>query len=70
MTDVTREDISNVLSQPVQGDTIEERNANRRLAVEEFLSGTPNIQWTQGKMHDMILSDLESYPEWEKENGS
>jgi hypothetical protein len=66
---VTREEISQVMRDAtLTGDTVAERNAERRAAVEEFLRGVPNQEWTQGTQHDMILSDLVSYPEWEREH--
>jgi hypothetical protein len=49
--------------------TVDERNAARRNAVEEFLAGETTVAtWVQGSETDMILSDLQSYREWEKED--
>lgn len=68
MSDINRSEISEVLAQSVSGNTIEERNSNRRELVVEFLNNRTSITWLQGSSHDMILSDLESYPEWERED--
>jgi len=71
MSDITRLDISAAMKManvPAQvASTVAERNEARRQAVVEFLKDKPNSKGTQGSIHDMILSDLENYPEWESE---
>lgn len=68
MQDISREQVSAAMSEVIfTSNNPKDRNAERRQAVEEFLIGKPNRQWTQGSVHDMILSDLKSYPEWENE---
>lgn len=66
MSEITRDEISLAMQQAVvDGETAEDRNAQRRAAVEEFLASQPNGAGLQGSVHDMIMSDLESYKEWE-----
>lgn len=68
MQEVTRDEISAIMhAVVVDGATPKDRNQQRRNAVEEFLSSKPNYQGLQGTAHDMIMSDLHSYPEWENE---
>ncbi len=66
MSDITRVDIEEVMkSATTDGATPEDRNAQRRAAVEAYLVNKPNGRGPMGTIHGMILSDLESYPEWE-----
>lgn len=66
MSDISRADIGQViLTAAVDADTPEGRNEQRKQAVIEFLADKPNGQGVQGTVHDMILSDLHSYPGWE-----
>lgn len=66
MSDITRVQIEEVIKNAVvDADTAEERNNQRREAVEEFLRSQPDGRGTQGTIHSMILSDLKSYPGWE-----
>lgn len=66
---IQRSDIEDILVNfPVDGDTVSERNEQRRQAVIEFLSSKPNRPGPQGNEHDMILSDLDSYRGWEYES--
>ena len=65
MAPISRAEIEQVLATPVEGDTPSERNERRREAVLEFLSSRPSGSGLQGREHDMIMSDLESYRGWE-----
>jgi len=68
---VMREDIEEVMANAfAMGETVAERNEQRRQAVIEFLKDKPNSRGYHGSEHDMILSDLDSYPQWEQEDGS
>lgn len=65
---IGRDEISQVMQEAtVDADTADGRNAQRRQAVETFLAGQADYQSTMGSAHAMILSDLESYREWEKD---
>lgn len=47
--------------------SVNARNAARLDAVESFLDAENTVAvWVDGSEKDMIMSDLESYPEWEK----
>lgn len=66
MTDITRVDIEEAMKAAVvDADTPESRNEQRKQAVVEYLADKPDGRGTQGTIHEMILSDLKSYPEWE-----
>lgn len=67
MTEIKREDISEILGQQYDGNSVNERNQQRREAVQEYLQNRSNATGLQGTVHDMILSDLQFYPEWERE---
>lgn len=66
---IMREDIEEVMrSADTTGLTVAERNEQRRQAVAEFLKGKPDSPGFHGSEHTMIMSDLDSYPQWEKED--
>lgn len=66
---IERSEISEVMSGTFLGGSPVERNEQRRAAVVEFLKDKPDHVGLAGSEHSMILSDLKSYPEWEREDG-
>lgn len=68
---IMREEIEQVMADVITlGETVAERNENRRQAVVEFLKDKPDSRGIHGSEHAMILSDLDSYPQWESEDGT